>query len=238
MPRALVPGPYPETGLERVFTGCSHSGKRRVISAPETEAMTTYRLRIERPSASVEAADVATAIDVAGGELISVDLREIDYASVVEDVVAEFPGGLHPGSLSAQLEARPRATLLSSRSCDCRDTVSRRGAGEHRGASSQALHDRVRAACPMSNAWVGPVADATSSPAARMALERSGPVAHLGVDNGGPLRADGRRSGWVLAVPDRYPDAEIVALLGRPASLRFSAEETGRIEAIISTRRS
>jgi hypothetical protein len=66
-----------------------------------------------------------------------------------------------------------------------------------------------------------------------MALERGGPVALRSrrVLDRGP---DGRGSVWLLAVPDRYPDAQRVALLARPLSLRFSATEVARVEVLLA----
>ena len=71
-----------------------------------------------------------------------------------------------------------------------------------------------------------------------MALERGGPVAlrSRSVPDRGHDRGpdDGRGSVWLLAVPDRYPDAQRVALLARPLSLRFSATEVARVEVLLA----
>jgi hypothetical protein len=42
---------------------------------------------------------------------------------------------------------------------------------------------------------------------------------------------------WVLAVPDSNLDARLVAFLARPLSLRFTASEVARVEALMTLRR-
>ena len=67
-------------------------------------------------------------------------------------------------------------------------------------------------------------AEARSVPTGRLALERGRSL----------VQGAGEPRGWLLAVP--YRDNDRVAFVARPRSLRFSAAEVARCEALVRLR--
>jgi hypothetical protein len=201
--------------------------------------MNTYRLRIEFPLRPAVSADVADAIVGLGGYVVGVDLREVDGPAAIDEIVVELPDQLDGSSVRAALEEDTDAALLSSRRSARDERISQAIRWAHHPDSQHDdatdLSHRLTAACPLSNVWVGPTGDAGTLPAVQMTLERGAPVVHHATNLPDSLSRSRRAPRWLLAVPDRYPDPDNVALLARPLSLRFTPAEVARVELLMAS---
>jgi hypothetical protein len=202
--------------------------------------MNTYRLRIELPLQPAVSADVAGAIVDLGGCVVGVDLREVDGTAAIDEIVVELPDRLDGSSVRAALEEDTDAALLSSRRCTRDEPITQairwaRQPEPHHHEDATDLSHRLTAACPLSNVWVGPTVDAGTLPAVQMTLERGAPVVHHATNLPESLSGSRHAPRWLLAVPDRYPDPDNVALLARPLSLRFTPAEVARIELLMAS---
>jgi hypothetical protein len=222
------------------FIDCLRRRHGPAIYAAYGRAMSTYRLRVEVPAQPVAPVRVADAISAAGGSIVSVDLREVDGPSAVDEIVVEVPGDMARQTVIAAVDDAPGATLLSSQRCTPERL--RRQAREWKRADPRlatqrhaaALPQQLAAACPLARAWVRDATIADEVPAAAMALERGGPVAQRSATLPDPALERPRSPIWLLAVPDQYPDADNIALLTRPTALRFSTDEVARVEVLLS----
>ena len=69
-----------------------------------------------------------------------------------------------------------------------------------------------------------------------MAYEREAPVVHRTNDLPQQLAPPRSRSlRWLLAVPDRYREPDSIALLSRPISLRFTADEVALVQLLVAS---
>lgn len=202
--------------------------------------MTSYRLRVELSLQPTTPPLVGTALGALGGDVVSVDLREVDGDHAIDEIVVDFERDPGAPTLSRALAHDP-ATLLSSQRCrlDEPTTQAKQWAAttDIGRADERDLTRRLSAACPFSKVSVHAAGEARSLPVVQMALARRGPVAHR---CDGLPDAAGTASGasaWVLAVADRYWDPESVALLSRPLSLRFTATEAARVEVLMANTR-
>lgn len=204
----------------------------------------TFRLRIELPDQPGALARVAATIADQGGNVVSVDVHEIDGPWAVDEIVVDFEPGWNAPALASALAEAQAGVLLSSSACDVVvDPVVRSlqwaaamcgiDARERDGALLDALSD----ACSLASAWVSPVADALAFAAGRRALERGGAVVQRADGVVGPVLPDLPTSVWLLAVPDSHLNPQHVAFLARPLSLRFTASEIARVEALMALRR-
>ncbi len=203
--------------------------------------MNIYRLRVELPTQPVRSTDVSDAIGEMGGSVLSVDLHEVDGTAAIDELVVELPDGLNGSAVRTALESDSKATLLSSRKCE-RDeahTQARRWVHDIATLPPDSTSDvarHVAAACPLSGVWVGPAKDANPLPAVQLTLERGTPIVQRSTIVPDLLSRDERPTPrWLLAVPDRYPDARNIALLTRPLSLRFTANEVARVELLMAS---
>ncbi|HEY2332799.1 MAG TPA: hypothetical protein VGH94_12850 [Acidimicrobiales bacterium] len=203
--------------------------------------MHTYRLRLELPAEATISHDVGGAISRLGGNVVSVDLHEVEGAAAVDEIVVELPGEIDGTRLRSALELEPDVALLSSKTCDPGETLAEAhrwardadpGARRHEGP----LPQLVASACPMSAVWLGETRDAETYPAVRMAVERQAAVAQRATDLPDTLAPRRSRSPrWLLAVPNRDAHATDIALLSRPMSLRFTATEVARVEVLLAS---
>jgi hypothetical protein len=207
-------------------------------SVPRLADMSTFRLRVESPVDQVPGSSVHEGIDRLGGKVLSVDLREIDGAAEVAEMVVDIPDAVDGTALRTALVTTTSASLLSSRPCE-RDEVISHAQQWVRSvdmAAAPGLSDRLMAACPLSMVWVSGADQSEVVPEVSIALTRRVPIVCRATDLPDQLSpTSGRASRWLLAVPERSAAAQTVALLTRPTSLRFTASEVARVELLMAS---
>jgi hypothetical protein len=113
-----------------------------------------------------------------------------------------------------------------------------RWAREMADARETATVGRVLAsACHSSRVWVAPIDEARAVPAGRLALARGAPLVQRSHELPGPLGGRPASPMWLLAVPDGQPHTRSIAFLARPGSLRFTASEVARVDALMGLHR-
>ncbi len=204
--------------------------------------MSRYRLRVELPDLPGALAKVATIISEHDGDVVSIDIHELDGHQVVDELVVEVLTDLDGRVLGAALEAVEAGVLLS---CDPAAAKSEPAlealawARQLAAANDPSTVGRVLAsACASSNVWVAPIDEAREVPAGRLALARGAPLVQRSHDLPGPLGGRPASTMWLLAVPDGQPHTRCIAFLARPGSLRFTASEVARVDALMALHRS
>jgi hypothetical protein len=205
--------------------------------------MPAYRLRIELPDQPGALAHVAAMIAQAGGNVVSLDIHEVDGAQAVDEIVIEAPEEFEPARLAARL-AESGADLLScGPALELTDPMVRalRFAGALVAADpSRDLLELGRAVLEVTgatSAWVSTRTEAMQYEAGRRAIAHDGPIVLRTDDLPPSVRMDARSPVWVLAVPDGGDGLSppgLVAFATRPAALRFTTSEIGRVEALLA----
>lgn len=197
--------------------------------------MVAYRLRIELPDRPGALAAVTGEIGASDANIVSIDVHEVDGATVVDEIVVDVPETWAPGPLASALAANTAGLLLSSRRITTRaDPIT--GALDAVAAMVAGSAEAVDAACCQallglahgSSARIQDAATAAGDPVAGVALERRTSVV---------TRPDSSGTGWVLAAVDDAVAPHAVALVTRPLNVRFSATEVSRAEALLRIRR-
>jgi hypothetical protein len=206
--------------------------------------MSRHSIRVELPDLPGALAKVATVVSELNGDVVSVDVHEVDGNNAVDELVVEFLTGLDPGALADALDRGGAGRLLACSPADERaDPVveALQWARELVAAPAPdevATLERVLGeACPAAAVWVAPIDEARAVAAGRLALVRSLPVVQraeemppgFGVDAPGPV--------WLLAVADGHQPTRAIAFLARPISLRFTASEVARVHALTAIAR-
>lgn len=206
--------------------------------------MSRHSIRVELPDLPGALAKVATVVSELHGDVVSVDIHEVDGRNAVDELVVEFLTGLDPGELGTALERSGAGRLLSCSPAPdradpvvealgwARDIVVADGE-EDTAALTRVLGD----VCPAAAVWVASIDDGREVAAGRLALVRGLPVvqraeempAGFGVDAPGPV--------WILALTDGGRPSRSLAFLARPISLRFTASEVRRADALMAIRR-
>jgi hypothetical protein len=203
--------------------------------------MSRYRLRVELPDLPGALAKVATVISDLDGDVVSIDVHELDGHQVVDELVVEVLTDLDGRVLSAALEAVDAGILLSCTPATARPepVVEALGwARELAARNDPATVGRIlAAACPSSKVWVAPIDAAREVSAGRLALARGAPLVQRSHDLPDELGGRPASTMWLLAVPDGQPHARCIAFLARPGSLRFTASEVARIDALMALHR-
>jgi len=190
------------------------------------------RLRVELPDRPGSLARVAAVIGEHGGNVVGVDVQEVDADSAVDELVVDVPDNVDVDALRRALVDTGAGVLVSHQSgMNEIDPVLRAlrwacavvSAGDE-GADGELVR-ALTEVCGTETAWVGSLVEARRHEAGRLALTRGGPVAHRTGD------------GWLLAVPDARLDPRRVAFVGRPLTDRFTATEVARVEALLGLRR-
>jgi hypothetical protein len=208
-----------------------------------TPSMQRHRIRVELADAPGTLARVAAVTASFAANIVSVDIHELDGVSVVDELVIEAPADFDFDALGESLERRAGATLLSCQQCDDEldpVTDALKQASAIIAALPEQMDDELNRAiartCVCSHNWTCGVDDARMVPAGLMALERERAVIHrsdlqaTGISSEPPSRV------WLLAVPYGVGTEDRVAFVARPLSLRFSASEIARVEALVSLR--
>jgi predicted amino acid-binding ACT domain protein len=206
--------------------------------------METYRLRIELPDRPGALAAVTSILAEQGADVSSVDVHELDGATAVDEIVVQVGADWEASALAASLAQGGVASLLSSQRVAaptdpvltalrwCAAVV----AADH-AERDEVVRRAVQGLAHATAAWICSPADADDWEAGRMALDRRAPVV---VRSEGLVTSEPNvpPTAWVLGVPDSASSPTVVALAVRPVSLRFSATEVARVEAILALRRS
>ena len=203
--------------------------------------MSRYRLRVELPDLPGALAKVATVISDLDGDVVSIDIHELDGHQVVDELVVEVLTDLDGRVLGAALEEADAGILLSCTPATARPepVVEALGwARELAARNDPSTVGRVlAAACQSSKVWVAPIDEAREVAAGRLALARGAPLVQRSHDL--PEQLGGRPAStmWLLAVPDGQPHTRCIAFLARPGSLRFTASEVARVDALMALHR-
>ncbi len=202
---------------------------------------TRYRVRIELPDRPGALAKAAAAIATVGGNVMSVDIHEIDGERSVDEILVELPDKVESASLSSVLEGADAGVLLSLRPDSAIvDPIVRalHWVGFALSAEPQdcdlALAQSLAEICTTDMAWVWSPSEAERLLAGRRALALGSAVVtreaqlppEMGTDQTGPT--------WVMAVPDDELNPSRVGFAARTSSVRFTASEVARAEALMA----
>lgn len=202
--------------------------------------MPAFRLRIELPDQPGVLAHVAGVIAEAGGNVISLDIHELDGANAVDEIVIDAPEDFDAAELGRRLADSGADLLSCGPAVDLVDPMVRalRFAGALVAADpSRDLLELGRALLEVtgaSSAWVSTRTEAAQYEAGRRAVAHDGPIVLRTDDLPQSVLLDTRGPVWVLAVPDRRIEPHIVAFATRPPALRFTTSEIGRVEALLA----
>lgn len=200
-----------------------------------------YRVRIELSDVPGALAKAAAAIAMAGGNVMSVDIHEIDGERSVDEILVDLPDDCDEASLAAVLAAAEAGTLLSMRADSAIvDPIVRalHWVGFALEAEPQdcdlALAQSLSEICTTDLAWVWSPDQAGALLVGKRALDLgSAVVTHepelpieVGAATGGPY--------WVMAVPDDQLNPNRVGFVARASMVRFTASEVARAEALMS----
>lgn len=204
----------------------------------------THRLRVELPDHPGALAQVAAIIASQSGNVLSVDIHELDGSTAIDEIVVQSGEGWDPAMVADALERTGAGVLLSCQPGAAPTDPVVRALSWTASMLTAVPHDSelelaraLAEACTYAHAWVCPVTSALSMAAGRLALERGQPVIRRSGDVPEQYAGDLPATVWLLAVPDGHLDAQLVAFLARPTSLRFTASEVARVEALMSLRR-
>jgi len=203
--------------------------------------MSRYRLRVELPDLPGALAKVATVISELDGDVVSIDIHELDGHRAVDELVVEVLTDLDSRILSTALETADAGMLLSCAPAASRPEPVLEALGWARELATtddpSTLGRVLASACHSSKVWVAPIDEAREVPTGRLSLARGTPLVQRSHDLPGPLGGRPASTMWLLAVPDAHPHARAIAFLARPGSLRFTASEVARVDALVSLHR-
>lgn len=200
---------------------------------------TRHRVRIELPDRPGALAKATTAIARAGGNLLSVDIHEIDGERTVDEILVDLPDECQPALLAAALADAEAGALLSMQpDSGSVDPIVRAlhwvgfalEADNH--DSDLALAHSLSEICTSAIAWVWSPEEAQLLLAGQEALAHGGAVVTREPEL--PKEVAGGIVGpaWVMAVPDDQLNPYRVGFAAR--ALRFTASEVARAEALLS----
>jgi hypothetical protein len=202
---------------------------------------TRYRVRIELPDRPGALAKAAAAIATEGGNVMSVDIHEIDGGRSVDEILVELPDKCEPSTLAAVLTAAGAGLLLSARPDSAIvDPIVRalHWVGFALEAEPQdcdlALAQSLSEICTTDTAWVWSPVEAERLLAGRWALALGAAVVTRETDLPPEVSGDHRGPSWVMAVPDDELNPSRVGFAARASSIRFTASEVARAEALMS----
>ena len=179
--------------------------------------MSRYRLRVELPDLPGALAKVATVISALDGDVVSIDIHELDGHQAVDELVVEVLTELDGRVLATALDAAGAGALLSCTPAAARPEPVLDALGWARDlatAGDAAVVGRVLAtACHSTKVWVAPIDEAREVPAGRLALARGAPLVQRSHDLPAPLGGRPASPMWLLAVPDGQPQTRRIAFL-------------------------
>jgi hypothetical protein len=202
---------------------------------------TRYRVRIELPDRPGALAKAAAAIATAGGNVMSVDIHEIDGERSVDEIVVDLPDACDLDTLASVLSGADAGVLLSMRADSAIvDPIVRalHWVGFALEAEPQdcdlALAQSLSEICTTDVAWVWTPVEAERLLAGQRALALGSAVVTREAEL--PPEVAGLLTGptWVMAVPDDQLNPSRVAFAARASSVRFTASEVARAETLMS----
>ncbi len=201
------------------------------------------RLRVELPDRPGALSRVAGIIGECGGNVVSVDVQEVEGSVAVDELVVDLPDDVDGDMLRERLDEDRAGILLSIhgarpysdmvlRAMQWTEALLESRQSERSDMLASALADL----CSASGAWVADsVGEARQFEAGRFALERGAPIAHRTDTIPVGVAPDLTEGAWLLAVPDHESEPLRVAFLARPLRLRFTATEIARVVALLHT---
>jgi hypothetical protein len=193
-----------------------------------------YRIRVELPNRPGALANVASIIANHGGNVVSVDIHEVEGQQAVDEIIVMLPPDWTPAELASDLSEHDAGTLLSStsdsivRALRWATSLVRSGAMDGGLELARALAEL----CTSSVAWIATIDEAMQHEVGRLAMERGAPYVQLTTPPA--AMSDGLpESSWILAVPDDAIQPTRVAFVGRASSFRFTNSEIVRVEALL-----
>ena len=198
-----------------------------------------YRVRIELPDRPGALAHLTAVIAADGGNVVAVDILELDAHTAVDEILVETADPWDVGRLASGLEESGARLISWAPAGGWRDPVVRslRWAAAIASATPQESELELgRAVGEVANAtaaWVCDADEATTYEVGRAAVERG--MAVVGRTDYLPSGVDLAEPGemCILAVPDGDLLARIVAFAVRPIGQQFTASEIARIEALL-----
>lgn len=179
-----------------------------------------------------------------GGNVLTIDVQEVDGPAVVDELLVDMPDQVLPADVASALESTGAGSLLSAKpGAEVPDQVVRAlrwacalaSAGPY-GADDE-LERAVAEVCGCANVWLADVEQASRVEAARLALVRGRPVTHRTGELPLALGPIAAAEVWLLAVPDARLEPARVALVARQLPDRFTVTEIERVSAFLSLRR-
>ncbi len=198
-----------------------------------------HRVRIELPNRPGALSHLTAVIASHGGNVVAVDIHEVDSHTAVDEVLVETPEPWDVGRLASGLEEGGARLISWAPAGGWRDPVVRslRWAAAIAAATPQESELELgRAVGEVANAaaaWVCDVDAATAYEVGRDAVQRGQPV--VGRTELLPSGVDLAEPGemCILAVPDGDLLARVVAFAVRSVDQQFTASEIARIEALL-----
>ena len=189
-------------------------------------------IRVTLPDQPGALARVASAIADMGGNIVDVDVHELDGADVVDELVIELPDEVRPGEVRSRLlqdgarivESMPLYHRTTDVQVRCLDTVAGLLDSPVGGVEGDVLAAAVARVINVDRVRVGgPEGDGV----AEQAVTRCVPVTRW------LPKPDGR---WLLALP--YPEeSPTTAIVVERSKVRFSATEVARVRALLRIHR-
>jgi ACT domain len=198
-----------------------------------------YRIRVELPNRPGALANVASIIANHGGNVVSVDIHEVEGQQAVDEIIVMLPPDWTPAALASDLSHHDAGTLLSSTSAALApDSIVRALRWATSLVRSGAMDGGLELAralaelCTSSVAWIATIDEAMQHEVGRLAMERGAPFVQLSTPPTA-MSAGLPESSWILAVPDDAIQPTRVAFVGRASSFRFTNSEIVRVEALL-----
>jgi len=197
------------------------------------------RLRVELPDRPGALARVATVIADHGGNVVGIDVHEVEHGRACDELLVDLPDDLRVATLVDALVDSGAGSLLSIRPGDgSTDPVLRSlrwacamvAAGT---AAEQELTRAIAEVCGTPAAWVLDVGQATMFEAGRLALDRGRPFVHRTEQVPARLAPGADEEWWLLAVPDGRLDPRRVAFVARPVRHRFNSTDVSRVASLL-----
>lgn len=191
------------------------------------------RVRVEVADIPGALAGITSALAALNVDVASIDVLEVDGASVVDELVLRLPPGVKGAEVWDVLRIAGAAQVLTSpaegpamdpavAAIDlARSVLSAPGDADAPGAAL------ARAAYADVGAWVD-IEAAGRYRLAERSLETGVPASGPAGPDASPLAVP---SGRVLWVAPQLPDPQRLAVVGRPSAARFSATEAARLRA-------
>ena len=194
--------------------------------------MATHTFRMEFHDEPGMLAGLTAAVARCGADIVTVDVQELDGATVIDELVVET-GPSSPGALrAALLEAGALAVVSTSTAPRLTDAIVRclDGIGAlvgslAEGAVEEAPLEQLRALCRADAATWVPVTEADEVSVAARVLAKGAPA------------SEPEDEGWSLALPHPEEDPTAVYLVRRLGPMRFSATEVARLRAVLRLHR-